>query len=253
MVVPSMTRTTVAFGSPVPVNVGRPPGTAWPWVGEVRVGATGAVTSTVNCTGTDGALLPAPLVAVASTVWLPSVRSAESVRLQLPSAAAVAVPTEVPSTRTVTVLPAGAVPETSGRRFATAAPLAGALMTGWAGALLSLEKRISAEAVPVLPARSRAVAAMAWEPSLSAGETVHSKRPAASATTVQTVVPSTVTTTVAPGSEVPPTVGVPLVRAPSVGERIVGGCGAVTSTVRSRWLDSPLVLPAPSTATATTS
>ena len=57
-----------------------------------------------------GLVLPATSIAVARTVWGPSASGAAGVRLQVPAAVAVVVPTDTPSTMTVTVEPASAVP-----------------------------------------------------------------------------------------------------------------------------------------------
>ena len=84
-----------------------------------------------------GLVLPAASVAVARTVWLPSASGVVGVKLQLPLASAVVVPTAVPSTITVTVLPASAVPLYVGVVSFVVEPFAGVVTTGAAGAVVS--------------------------------------------------------------------------------------------------------------------
>ena len=69
----------------------------------------GAVVSTVKASGAVAVLSPAALAAVAVRAWAPSAR-APIVRLQVPSAAATAVPRVVEPSLMVTVEPASAVP-----------------------------------------------------------------------------------------------------------------------------------------------
>ncbi len=75
------------------------------------------------------------------------------------------VPTTAPSTETVTVLPASAVPLIAGVGLLIEAPFAGALTTGAAGAVVSTVKGTAAELGEVLPAASVAVALALCAPS----------------------------------------------------------------------------------------
>ena len=80
---------------------------------EELMTTVGAVVSMVNVLVFELRLTACPLLwAVAYTVWLPEVRAEAGVRVQLPlPLLAVTVPTLLPSTYTVTVLPPTAVPK----------------------------------------------------------------------------------------------------------------------------------------------
>ena len=95
--------------------------------------ATGACVSRVKFAGALGALaLPAASVTTAVRLWLPSARTGE-VKLQLPSWPTVTLPSGVPPSETVTMLPGSAVPLSTGAlllvRPSIGSPLASASVT----------------------------------------------------------------------------------------------------------------------------
>lgn len=73
---------------------------------------------------------PAPTPAVAATVWLPSDKAMFRLKVHVPSAVVVAVPTVAPSMRTVTVLFGTAVPEIGGDVKFVCEPLEGVTTEG---------------------------------------------------------------------------------------------------------------------------
>jgi len=98
-------------GAAVPVRVGVLSLVLELLAGPVTTGAAGTLASTVKVLVLESALvLPAASAAVAFTVCWPLARPVVGVRVQLPAASAVVVPTEVPSTMTLMVLPGWAVP-----------------------------------------------------------------------------------------------------------------------------------------------
>src|SRR4051812_40972647 len=76
-------------------------------------------------------------VVVALTLCAPCPSGTPCTQLKLPAAVATAVQATTPSTRTVTVLPASAVPVYVGVVVLGRLPFAGATTTGAAGAMLS--------------------------------------------------------------------------------------------------------------------
>ncbi len=122
--------------------------------------------------------LPAASVAVTVRLWLPSVR-AVGVKVQLPEASAVVVPSSVVPSKTLMVLLASAVPVSVGVASlvlppAVMAPITGAtlsvmvLMTGVAGAAVSTVSANAELVALTLPVASVAVAVRLWLPSASA-------------------------------------------------------------------------------------
>ncbi len=192
---------------------------------------TGTAVSMVRLRAADVAELPAASVAVAVRLWPPSLRvvgapvavpAPPTVKLQLPLASAVTVPSTVVPSEMVTVAPASAVPLMVGvlslvmpSPLAPLSLLVSSVAVGVA-VLLSMV-RLRAADVAELPAASVAVAVRLWPPSLRvvgapvavpAPPTVKLQLPLASAVTVpSTVVPSEMVT-VAPASAVPLMVGV---------------------------------------------
>ena len=81
-----------------------------PFAGVLSTGAAGAVASTVKVLMLEFGAVPPALSAVARMVCAPSARATEGVKVQLPEPSAVVVPIVVPSTITLTVRPAPAVP-----------------------------------------------------------------------------------------------------------------------------------------------
>ncbi|PNQ35691.1 hypothetical protein CVT22_22680, partial [Ralstonia solanacearum] len=168
----------------------------------LTIGAAGAAVSTVRANTELAVLtLPAASVAVAVRLWLPSVR-AVGVKVQLPEASAVVVPSSVVPSKTLMVLLASAVPVSVGVASlvlppAVMVPVTGAtssvtvLMTGVAGAAVSTVNVNAELAVLTLPAVSVAVAVRPWLPSVSAVLGVKVQLPEASAVVVpSSVVPS---------------------------------------------------------------
>ncbi|EAU68165.1 Pea-VEAacid family [Stigmatella aurantiaca DW4/3-1] len=252
--VPSTMTLMVLPGSPVPLYVGVESLMSEPLAGVVTTGAAGATVSTVKVFVLEtGLVLPAASVAVAFTVCGPSASGAVGVRVQLPLAFAVAVPTDVPSTMTLTVLPGSAVPLYVGVLSLVVDPLAGVATTGATGAVASTVKLFVLDEGLVLPAASVAVARTVCGPSASGVVGVKLQLPLAFAVAVPTDVPSTMMLTVLPGSAVPLYVGVlSLVIEPLAGVVTTGATGAVASTVKLFVLDEGLVLPATSVAVART-
>ena len=108
----------------------------------------------------------------------------------------------VPSTDTVTVDPGTPVPVTVGVLSVIVEPLAGAVMTGAGGAVVSTVK-VTSSASEVLPAGSVCVADAVCSPSDNAVVGVTDQLPAPLTGLVPISVPSMLTVTVAPGSPVP--------------------------------------------------
>ena len=146
----SITTVTVALASAVPEMAGVAVATVVPLAGAVTTGARGALASIVKLLVFDaGEILPAASVAVAESAYVPSVIVA-AIRLQLPLPSAVVVPTGVESIRTVTVLPASAVPPKLGVVSLVTEPLAGVTATGAAGAVVSIvQVKVADGPVPV--------------------------------------------------------------------------------------------------------
>ncbi len=147
--------------------------------------------------------LPAGSVAVAVRLWLPSVRAAVvGVKVQLPEASAVVVPSSVVPSKMLMVLLASAVPASVGVASLVlppevSAPVTGATSsvtlatTGVAGAAVSTVRANAELAVLTLPAVSVAVAVRLWLPSVRAVVGVKVQLPEASAVVVpSSVVPS---------------------------------------------------------------
>src|ERR671917_288304 len=249
---PSTVTVTVAPGSPVPVIVGVLSEIVDPSAGLSTTGASGTVVSTVNVTVSDaGDVLPAGSVCVAVTVWSPSASGVVTSRLQVPSGATVVVPTTVPSMVTSTVAPGSPVPVIVGVESAVTSPSAGDGTTGGSGAVVSTVKVTGSDAGETLPAASVCVAVTVCEPSPRASGTTSDQVPSGATVVVPTVTPSTVTSTVAPGSPVPVIVGVEsLIVDPSAGRVMTGAAGAAVSTVKITGLDAGETFPAGSSCVA---
>src|SRR5580765_6432090 len=231
--VPSLT-VTVAPGSPVPLMVGVVSLVDEPSTGAVITGAAGAVVSTVKLTGADGGeTFPAGSVWVAVSVVVPCGSGVVGVTNHVPPASTVAVPmvAPVPSV-TVTVAPGSPVPVIVGVVSLVDDPSVGAVMTGAAGAVVSIVKVTGAETGETLPAGSAWVAVTVTAPSASGVIGVSYHAPPRPTVAVPIGVPPALTVTVAPGSPVPVMVGVLSVRVdPSVGAVMTGAVGALVSTV----------------------
>ncbi|GCE96939.1 hypothetical protein NIES46_50140 [Arthrospira platensis NIES-46] len=206
-------------------------------------GASGALVSTVKLTVVDSSdVLPAASVADAVKLNSPSAKAVAGVNVQLPSPSAVAVPIELPSRKTSTVLPGSAVPSI------TPLVISLVVISGASGALVSTVKLTVVDSSDVLPAASVADAVKLNSPSAKAVAGVNVQLPESSAVAVPIELPSRNISTVLPGSAVPVISGVVSLVAPVV--VIVGASGAVVSTVKLTGVDSSDVLPAASVADA---
>jgi hypothetical protein len=146
---------TVLWASATPERVGVAVFTRAPLAGVPTTGAAGAMESTVKVRGAEARpMFPAASVACAVTVWIPCPSEAPGMKLQEPELLTDTVPAVDPSSESVTVLPASAVPEMAGAVALTKAPLAGAMTTGAGGGTDFTVKERTAEAGPVLPAAS---------------------------------------------------------------------------------------------------
>lgn len=150
-----MRTVTVLFASEVPDITGVVLLVELPLAGVATTGAAGAVVSTVKLLVLEAAeTLPAASVAVAETVCAPAASEDGAVKVQLPEAFAVVVPTFEPSRRTVTVLLTSAVPEIAGDVLLVLLPSAGVATTGATGAEVSTMKVLVLEGTETLPAAS---------------------------------------------------------------------------------------------------
>src|SRR5580765_226412 len=245
--VPSLT-VTVAPGSPVPLMVGVVSLVDEPSTGAVMTGAAGAVVSTVKVTGAEGGeTFPAGSVWVAVSVVVPCGSGVVGVTDHVPPASTVAVPmvAPVPSV-TVTVAPGSPVPVIVGVVSLVDDPSVGAVITGAAGAVVATVKVTGAETGETLPAGSAWVAVTVTAPSASGVVGVSDHVPPSATVAVPIVAPpAAVTVTVAPGSPVPPMVGVlSFVDDPSAGAVITGAVGALVSTVKVTGADGGETFPA---------
>jgi hypothetical protein len=147
---PSLT-VTVLPGSAVPFMVGVLSLVVLPVVGEITVGAAGAVLSIVNVRVGDVALPPPESVTVAAMVCEPLLSGVLGVQLQLPLASAVVVQIIVAPSFTTTVPLGVPVPTMVGVVSLTACPAVGLLM---AGVMALLTVKFCVSGALVLPAES---------------------------------------------------------------------------------------------------
>ena len=133
-----------------------------------------------------------------------------------------AVPIELPSRKTSTVLPGSAVPSI------TPLVISLVVISGASGALVSTVKLTVVDSSDVLPAASVADAVKLNSPSAKAVAGVNVQLPESSAVAVPIELPSRNISTVLPGSAVPVISGVVSLVAPVV--VIVGASGAMPST-----------------------
>jgi hypothetical protein len=143
---------TVEFASAVPEKVGVESFTIAPSVGEVMLGAAGAVASIVKAMATDAALvLVAASVALAVIECAPSGTLELGVNVHAPEPLAVAVPSEVePARKTSMVALASDVPVKVGVLSFVVVPVVGAVMLGAAGAVVSTVIDTAVDAALVL-------------------------------------------------------------------------------------------------------
>ena len=142
VVAPSFT-VTVAPGSPEPLRAGVLLPTVP--VGEVMLGARGAVVSTVKLRVAAGLVFPDGSVAVTKAVLGPSLKGVTGVQVQLPLASVKPLQMGTPPTVTVTVLPGSAWPLNVGVLSLVCKVSVGVTTVGAAGADVSiLKKRVAA-------------------------------------------------------------------------------------------------------------
>jgi hypothetical protein len=226
---PSLSSTTVP-ASAAPVNEMVELLSTAPCVGAVMVGVAGATVSTRTVRPAEVPEVPPAFVAVAVYVWLPSV-TPESVRFHRPEIEAVVAPRTVEPSRTVTVAPACAVPE-SEKADVRLQPLStGDEITGVEGAGVTTLPTVSvrgAESEDVLRAMSVARAVNACRP-LGRLVTCRDHVPL-DTETVPCDTPFTYVSTIVPFSEVPDRATVLATPDPSAGETTAGATGASVST-----------------------
>jgi hypothetical protein len=251
-VVPPSTTVTVAPGSPVPLMVGVLSFVAEPPAGPVITGAAGADVSTVNVSDADaGEVFPAASCCVAVIVCEPSANGVDGTQLQLPPLVTTAVHRVLPPSTTVTVAPASPEPVIVGVLSFVVEPLAGAVMAGADGAVVSTVNVTGADAGDVLPAGSVCVAVIVCEPSLNGADGTQLQPPPAATTAVHRVAAPSVTVTVSPTTPVPVIVGVlSLVLEPATGAVMTGAPGIAVITVNVTGADTGDVLPAGSVCVA---
>lgn len=248
-VAPPSTTATVLPGSALPVKGCELLLDVDPAGGVISVGASGAAVSTLTVEGAEaGLVLPAASMALAVNVCVPSKSGVVGAQCQFPLTSATVLQIGVAPSKTVTALPASAVPVITGCVLLVAVPLIGAVMLGAIGAAVSTTKLRTAGAL-ALPAGSVAVARMVWLPSASVLE-VHDHAPLTLAVVEHSTTPFSVTLSTAPASAVPVISGVLiLVLKVSVGVMITGVAGASVSIVTAL-VPAGLVLPAGSVALA---
>ena len=226
------------LASAVPVTKGVASLVMLPLAGVETTGADGAVVSMVKVFIAEALeTLPPASVAVTCTVWLPSAIAADGVKEKGPVAPAMVVPMGKPSTYTVTVVLASAVPVTGGRLLLVRLPFAGVLRVGAVGGVASTVKVFTTEAGEGLPAASAAVALTVCEPGVRALAETQDHAPSTSAEVTQTAAPSSEAVTRAPGSEVPVSVGRGPVVLPFAGEVTTGAAGERVSTRKALVFD----------------
>jgi hypothetical protein len=180
------------------------------------VGVAGAMVSIVTVSAGDGAeVLPAGSVSVDVTVWVPSVNAVVIVIVAVPPTHT-ALPTAVPSTMSVTVLPVVHVMVNAGfvcdvMSSIEEAPVSvAAVMSGPAvGAAGAVESTVTVnvgDAAEVLPVVSVSVNVTAWAPSVSAADDVIVAMPPMQVA-VPTLVPSISSVTVLPFTQASVNVG----------------------------------------------
>jgi hypothetical protein len=225
---PSTDTSTDEPGSARPVKVGVWVETVLPAAGCCSTGVLGAA-ATVNGVGVLVIeRFPAGSVALAVTECMPGASGRVTGQLHVPSAVATTSQITWPSMRTVTVLPASAVPVMVGVG-PVVWPAVGPVMTGGSGAMVSMVKGTVCE-LALVPPEEVAVAVTWCGPSASGVAGEQMKRPVSSATAVQTGIepPSTYSLTVAPGVARPSKAGVG-----SVPELLA--TGAVMTGVEGGW------------------
>jgi hypothetical protein len=248
VVAPSVT-VTVEFASAVPEGVCAATFVFVPFAGTLMTGAAGAVVSMVKVSEAADEVLPAASLAVADSVCEPCENVVAVGHVQVPPELAVTVQIVVAPSFTVTVELASAVPDGVCAATLVLVPFAGTLMTGAAGAVVSMVK-VSVAADEVLPAASFAVAESVCEPCENVVADGHVQVPPAVAVTVQMVVAPSVTVTVELASAVPEGVcAATFVFVPFAGTLMTGAAGAVVSTVKVS-VAADEVLPAASLAVA---
>src|SRR4051812_12620662 len=183
---------------------------------------TGATVSTVIVMLPAAPELPAMSVAVAVRLWAPLPKTLANV--QAPAPLAVTVPSVLLPSLTVIAAFASALPDRVSVPLLVMPslpelPLSGVMpaITGAAGAVVSTVTAKAADALPLLPATSVAVAVRLCAPAASVLASVQA--PAPSAVTVPSVVALSFTRTAALASALPEMVSAVLLVMPSAAER----------------------------------
>ena len=231
------------------------------------VEVAGGCVSTVKLIGSDGSLtLPDALVTVVVRLCAPSL-NAGVLKLQLPPLPTTTVPSTVVPSSTVTVLPAAALPLSTGVVSLVAPPdvigtgvpplslfsSRSAATGGWAVSILTT---MGADAGPTLPAGSVTVAVSVCSPAVNGAVGITLQLPSLPTAALPiTVVPS-LTVTMLPASAMPLSAGVVSLVVPpaAIGTgvapslllscRPVAAAGGVISTVTTMGAEGAPVLPA---------
>jgi hypothetical protein len=240
---------TIEFDSADPEMVGLLLFVMDPLVGDVINGANGAVESIrIVTTVLEGDIFPDVSVDFAVKLCDPDVSALDGVNVKV-APVTVAVPADVPSTYTVTVVPATVVPDIIGITLFVEIPVKGIDIVGAVGATVSIVRDIDVLNGDVFPAVSVAFEVTLCVPSAILVVGVKVNVPAGDAVVVPAEIESiSIATTVLP-SALPDIIGLLLlVDNPLTGDVIIGADGAIVSTVIEIDADCGDMLPAASVA-----
>jgi hypothetical protein len=240
---------TIEFDSADPEMVGLLLFVMDPLVGDVINGANGAVESIrIVTTVLEGDIFPDVSVDFAVKLCDPDVSALDGVNVKV-APVTVAVPADVPSTYTVTVVPATVVPDIIGITLFVEVPVKGIDIVGAVGATVSIVRDIDVLNGDVFPAVSVAFEVTLCVPSAILVVGVKVNVPAGDAVVVPAEIESiSIATTVLP-SALPDIIGLLLlVDNPLTGDVIIGADGAIVSTVIEIDADCGDMLPAASVA-----
>ena len=229
---PSMSRVSVSEAWPVPEMVGVAVATVVPLAGAVITGGGGKFVLTVNVSAVeacDG--VPAALVSVAVAVWLALESAAVGVRLHVPLVATVVVPAVTPSMSTVSLSEAWPVPEIVGVAVVIVVPLAGAVMDGGGGTVVSTVNVSAVDGDEVTPALV-SVAVAVWLALESAAVGVRLHVPLVETVVVPAVTPSMSTVSVSLAWPVPEIVGVAVATVVPLAGAVMDGGGVMDAELK---------------------
>jgi hypothetical protein len=173
-VVPSTVTATVEPGSDRPVKAGVCVLVVLPAAGVCKTGVVGTFATVKGVGAVVAETLPAASVALAVVECMPGVSGWVTGQLKVPCAVAVTSHTTWPSTRTVTVLEASAVPVMVGVGL-VCWPEVGLVMTGSAGATVSMVNGTGGAEPGLVPPAVVAVAVTWCGPSPSGVVGAHTK------------------------------------------------------------------------------